>query len=547
MQKTIVLIIYVLFSVSVCAQKIDYQIDIYQNKESTIPADSLLFKNLTTDKYAIIKDSIKNNFLKQGYLSLLTSNDTAQNKKLRSNIFLGPRYKTIKIKAINRSREDVDVPLSRKRENYITPDQLNTYLKDLQSELNKKGAPFAKVAFENWDFTLQDTARVFVQVTTAKKRSIDKIVVNGYPDYPKNVISNTLNKNTNYTSQNINRISSSIKDLPYLEMVKEPEALFKQDSTILYVYVKKKNTNIADGLLGFNTDDEGNLNVNGFVEASLINNLNYGEQFDFKYRNDENQQTFLDLQLTLPNILFKKIGLSTSLNITRRDSLYQNSSYKLGLSYPIRNNLINRLEYFNRNSVQETNADLQGFGTNGITTSIAYHKLSNNKLQPENIKLALTLGVYQRNIEDTQTNQFSISTTIEKLWKLNNHLNVKASSNTYLFKTSQLQFNELTQIGGTKSIRGFNQNSIDTAAYSLLQTDLRYGFNDQIFLSLINDTGVFEEFTLRKPQFLYAFGAGFGILTRAGILRLEVVNGRFIGYNNGISNTIAHLNFTIVF
>jgi len=503
-------------------------------------------------------DSIKNVYLRRGFLNLLALKDSTSSKDtLIQRLFLGRPFTTIQIdtRVLDPRGELVLSSLSRKRNKYITPAQLEKELGRIQNEWNEKGQPFAKINSNEWDFTNQDTAKLRVTIKSESSRKIDRIIVNGYPNYPKNQIENLINPRSLYNSKNLDKIESQLSSLGYLEIIKPPEALFKKDSTLLYIYVKKKQVNSADGLIGFNTDADGKLELNGFLEASLLNNFNYGERIDFEYRNDTEDQSRLGVQVDLPAIIKKSTGITAGIQILRRDSIYQNTSLTLGANYQLPGNALFRLNYTNTKSTS-TSSDLTttltplkpvDYHSNGVLASYSMTVLRPDRLQPEQFQLAIQAGLQNRSIQESNSGQYVLGVQIKKLWKLPSRLYLLTAANSYLLKTSNLQFNELQQVGGTNTVRGFNQNSIDTAAYILVQNDLRYVINDQIYVNLLSDGGVFEDYIERNPQFLYAIGAGFGILTKAGTLRFEVANGRFSSAKQGISSTIAHLNLKLFF
>jgi len=550
LKKILVLITCILFSGNAVAQTEKVKIVLYKDLSLNTVEDSLFIKKAPANKMSSIVDSIKNSYLLKGYLNLISNDNLRLRNEDRINIHLGRRFTKIKIidQSHSGSIDNLNSSLSRKRDTYIDPVNLESYLASLQDKLSEKGLPFARIETTQWDFQKIDTALLFIRTLNMQQRSIDRIVVNGYPQYPKNIINSLINKSSIYNSKNIEKIDTKIRSLKYFETVKESEALFKKDSTLLYVYVRKKDANSADGLMSFNTDDNGKVKLNGFLDATLHNNLNFGERFDFEYRNDDNKQTSLDLKLQVPGIILKKIGLSGNFNITRRDSTYQNSHFRIGMNYPITNNLSSQVGYYNKNSTEDGSLNfINDFNTKGIVVGLNYSGNLRSTLQPESLSFSLEAGLYQRTLNNEANSQYSLDIELEKLWTITKRISLLTNAKAYLLKTAGLQFNELTQIGGTKSIRGFNQNSIDTAAFSLLQTDVRYAFNDQFYINLVNDTGVFEEYTDREAQYLYSFGAGIGILTNAGILRLQVINGRIINSKQSVSSTIAHLNFTILF
>ncbi|BAO54250.1 BamA/TamA family outer membrane protein [Nonlabens marinus] len=554
MKSRIVLIIYIACLTTITAQHSRLETFVFQDL-TTIPIDTIAVNRGMINNAASITDSIQQLYLKQGYLNLRASIDsTSSNDLIRHSLFLGNRFSTIAVSTqiIDSSGNLMESSLSRKRNTYTSPARLEKVVLRIQNNWNDQGQPFAKISTKEWDFKNRDTAKLILSVQNSNSRKIDRIVVEGYPNYPSNQIQNVLNKKTVYNSRNLKRIENQLYNYPYFEKIREPQALFKKDSTLLYVYLKKKSANSADGLIGFNTDEAGKLELNGFLEATLINNFNLGERLDFEYRNDNEDQTRLSLDVDLPSIIKKRIGITTGLELLRRDSLYQNTTLILGANYMLPQNATLRVTYQSKNSTGSLNTnnnlpEATNYDLNGITTSYSILTTNSNQLQPELFKLHLTAGYQNRTLQGAPDNQIEVSAVAKKLWKLPYRIYLSTQINSYLLKTNNLQFNELVQIGGTNTIRGFNQNSIDTAAYSLLQTDLRYVINEQIYINLLGDGGVFEEYTSRNPQYLYTFGAGFGILTRAGVLRFEVANGRFNRSKQGISSTIAHLNLKVFF
>ncbi|WP_194851078.1 BamA/TamA family outer membrane protein [Nonlabens antarcticus] len=550
---SLVLIIYTLCFTSVFAQQWKLESTIYKEKDSRVAVDTIL--NLGTRKdVETASDSIRNKYLNAGYLNLTSKTDSVTfNSTWRQTIYLGRQYSTIEIiiARLDDYKTNGKSSLSRKRNRFIAPASLQEELSRLQKQLNDSGQPFAKIIPARWDFSSADTAKIFLEVFSEKSRKVDRIVVKGYPKYPKNLINNLVKGRPTYNSRNLNNIQSQLSSVNYIEVLKEPETLFKNDSTLLYIYIKKKSANAADGLIGFNTDKNGDLEINGYLEASFLNNFNYGEQINLEYRNDTDDQSRLNINASFPGLIRKKIGVSGGLEILRRDSLYQNTSLSIGLNYLLPRNSLLKITYENSSSTGTSNefndSNNPDYNTNGILVSYSVLKNSGDRLQPEDFSLTLEAGVQERALNESSDFQYQVGASLGKLWKLPYNFNLETNVNSYLLKTNNLQFNELKQVGGINTIRGFNQNNIDTAAYTFLQTELRYALNSQIYVNILSDAGVFERFTDRNPQYMYAFGGGFGILTGAGILKFQVANGYFLDRTDLKTSTIAHLNFVLSF
>ena len=84
-----------------------------------------------------------------------------------------------------------------------------------------------------------------------------------------------MSKSNNTDLSEIKNKTTLLQELQFANQIKEPEILFSKDSTILYVYIDKNRSNTFDGFLGFGTNEEtSNLELNGYLNLELINNLN---------------------------------------------------------------------------------------------------------------------------------------------------------------------------------------------------------------------------------------------------------------------------------
>ena len=77
-----------------------------------------------------------------------------------------------------------------------------------------------------------------------------------------------------------------------LHSIKFPEILFEQDSTTVYLYLQKTKTNKFDGLIGFNTNDQGKLKFNGYIDLYLNNLLNKGESLSINWKSNSESSCF---------------------------------------------------------------------------------------------------------------------------------------------------------------------------------------------------------------------------------------------------------------
>ncbi|WP_339687092.1 BamA/TamA family outer membrane protein [uncultured Nonlabens sp.] len=548
MKHTYVLIIYILFLNIGNGQ--NHQLQLAFKKTELSPADSLVqlpLKEMNSNQQT---DSIRTSLLKKGYLNLLINKRQKINDSLQQlEIVLNRRYSHVQIKEDTDLRLEVlkVISLSRKR-NFIPINEIENYLYDLNNSIQQEGFPFTTTQLTHFKFNNSDTIEAALTVSQRKKRYLNRITIKGYDKFPTNTLQNFTKRRNTYNDKTIGRLEKSLENMPFVKKTKDTEVLFKQDSTNVFIYLEKIKTNSADGLIGFNNSNNGKLELNGYVHLKLQNNLDRAETFLLEYRNDNGDQTQFTTSIDLPYVWDTPLGISSMLEIQRRDSTYQRTSVRAGLFYKPNWNSTIGINYINSTSTAiGQDASLEDFSKNGIELITEIKKQTSDLLMPENLWLTTRIGFNERSIENNSENQLNFHATFLKLW----HLGYRSKflgrlTSTYL-NSNNIQFNELYQFGGLGSIRGFNQNSIDSSFYTTLATEYRYRLNDQIYLHSILDIGVFENFNSKKLDKLYGFGGGIAILTQAGVLNLSIANGRFEDAKVDLSSTVAHINLKINF
>ena len=181
--------------------------------------------------------------------------------------------------------------------------QLESALNELNSKIAEEGDPFSTLQLVNISKLNPDLISADLKIINNQKRRIDKIIVKGYENFPKSYIKRFLKLRTG-KSFNLNAIKEKVElleDLRFASQIKDPEVLFTQDSTTLYLYLEKTRTNNFDGFLGFGTNENTNkIEFDGYLDLRLINNLNFGETLNLFYKSDEIDQQTIRVDADLP-------------------------------------------------------------------------------------------------------------------------------------------------------------------------------------------------------------------------------------------------------
>jgi len=356
-----------------------------------------------------------------------------------------------------------------------------------------------------------------LKLSVSKKRNIDNIVIKGYDQFPKKFLNHYLNikRNKSFNLDLIKRVNSQLKTIPFILQIKEPEILFTKDSTTLYLYLKKQNKNNFNGIIGFsNKKGSSKLQLNGNLNLNLNNTLNKGESLFFRWRNNGNNSQMLNLKLSTPFLFNTPISGSSNFSILKQDSIYSTTSLELSLKYKFKeNNFLGfTLNGENSNSFL-TNRPTNNFKsyTNTFYGIHYSHNFSSSYFKSHESKFSFNFKAETGN----RTTQSS-KTTQHKLHLSSNysiHLNSKSSlfiknTNKLLITKAPLQ-NELFRIGGANSIRGFEEQSIFSSQYSIINIEYRYKLNQQAHLHTITDFALTKGILNSTTNKLYAIGIGY--------------------------------------
>ena len=244
--------------------------------------------------------------------------------------------------------------------------ELSQFMQSLVDLFEAKGNSF--VQFSLTDIALVDNeANATLVVNLNAARYIDKVVIKGYENFPKNYISHELNLKigTIFNKEKIERVSKTINNLSFAEEVKPPEILFTNDSTIIYLYLKKKKSNQFDGIIGFaSKENDDGLEFNGYLDLSINNIFNSGETIALFWKNNGNNRQRFYLETALPYIFNSPLTPKLNFELYRQDSTFSSTRFHVSLLY----NMIGKGQI-----AAQLNAENSNDLTNGNSIGISYY------------------------------------------------------------------------------------------------------------------------------------------------------------------------------
>ena len=440
--------------------------------------------------------------------------------------------------------------------------QTESFLKQIIQNLEQNGYAFAKVQLTNIR-KKQKNIYADLLIDTGSKRKLNKIEIKYSNNQQKKLFPkgaeiqiNKKYKNIIFSQKTIEQLYEDFEKFGFINQIKYPEILFTKDTTKAFIYLEKRKANVFDGYLGFNNDEKKTIQLNGYLNLTLVNALRNGEELSVYWRNDGNNQKIFNANLTIPYLFKSPIGIKAQINIFKQDSIFQNTKTALQLGYSID---YNKRFYFGFDSTESS--DIQNSNTQNLSdykntffnTTIDFQKNnSKNKLFPVKSILNTTIGTGHRSTPtNSSLSQTYINFNIMNDFYINEKNIINIKSQNYYLKSKNYLTNELFRFGGINSIRGFAENSLQTNLMTSVITEYRYVVSQNLYFNSILDYCYYEKpittENTSENEKLLGIGLGLGAQTPSGLLKFAITNGKTKSEEIKFYNTNITISYNVKF
>ena len=447
--------------------------------------------------------------------------------------------------------------------------------------LENNGYPFASVKLDSIDLTPSPspvgegnkseflTASLNLQKGNLIK--LDSIVIKGNVKITPAFIYNYIGIKPGllYNESRIVKISSRIKELPFLRETKPFGVIFSEKENKLILFLEKKKASQFDGIIGFLPNEStGKILFTGDVHLKLQSALGLGELIDVNWRSLQKNTQDLKTHLTYPFLFSTPFGLDCNLKIYKLDTTFLDVQNNIGIQYALTGtNFLKAYYTVKKSSLLSTKglefvtvlpiyADVTTtfYGLGGKVESLDYRF---NPRKGFSITANAAAGSKQI-LKNSKVNQLVYNNL--KLSSVQYTGELQAAFYIPMLKRSVLKFetqsafisgkslfqNELFRIGGLKTLRGFDEESIRASAYSIGTLEYRYLFEQNSYLFFFADGAYYERngvdgYVHDTP---FGFGTGISFETKAGIFSLSYALGKQLG--NPIYLRSGKIHFGIV-
>ncbi len=508
-------------------------------------------------------DSIFKSFQRKGYINASRKKTQKRNDSTFFTAFtLKKKIKSIKIFfKPNQIPEELLKKISEEYTDtfFIIPFyKTEQTLKFLNRELSDQGKPFNSLQLLNIKKENKEKISATIKSNTTQIRTIDSIVIKGYEKFPKSYIKNfvRIKKGQIFNKSEIDKKIERLNNLRFANSLRNPEVLFTKDSTILYFYLEKKDSNLFDGFLGFSTNEEtSDLELNGYINLQLVNNLNFGESLAITYKSDGNEQQRFNANLKLPYLFNTAFGTELELDLFRKDSTFTTNAQSAKLTYQLNSQISLKAGYQGNSSNYLLDTPpvagtvTEDYNATFFLAGVNFQELNGyQQLIPIKAEANLESLIGKRQRENSESDQLGIELNAFYNFHLNNRNIIFLGNSTAYLQSDDYLTNELYRFGGIQTMRGFEENSLFASFYSAFQTEYRYLLSSNLYIHTIADFAKLENQVIdNSSNSLFGIGFGLALKTQAGILKLNFANGKTRAQNFEFKNTKIHLSLTAIF
>ena len=555
--KILYFLLFLSSSYYACSQNINLEIEFLSNS-ADVSNYKKIKKNAVefTDLEKIIDVSI-DSLKKQGYFKARVKEIIKKDSfNYNSIIELNEQFNNIYIYDVNKViiYEDKIRKIDNKEYYTVEINELESFLKKTTKKLADKGYPFNKIKLINIKEIDNSSISANLNVDLGEKRTLDKIKIKGYEKFPKSFTKQYLKLLTEETFdfEKIKEKSKKINNLGFVRQTKDPEVLFKKDSTITYLFIEKTENNSFDGFIGFATNEESNkLELNGYVNLKLSNTLNYGEEITLDYKSTDNEDKFFKTNIIAPFVLQSPLGLELSLNLTKKDTSYTKDEQSIGVNYLTKNkhgislhlsylNSVSNLTIVNQ-SIKDYNSKFQKIRYSYLEPNI------NNKLIPIKFLNTLEFSIGERRDNTNTRKQIKYKTKTYNNFKITNKSSIYLNFESYGLISTNFYQNEMLLFGGINSIRGFEENSIAANKLFMINSEYRFTIDNNIYINTILDSAYYENSLSDIKGYIYGLGLGLNINTNSGVFKINYANGVKKGEAVDLKLSKIHVSFSNTF
>ncbi len=536
--------------------------------------------------YEVVKAYI-NNLQTGGYLAASADSVVITNTNAVAYIYKGKQYQWASLYTTDVAQKllsTIGYNPKQFTNTPIEPKAMATLSAKIITYAENNGYPFAQVYLDSFTEN-KNGVQCKLVYNKGKFVTIDSIDIQGDADVSYAYIANTIGiKEGNvYNEALIKNISNRLTNIPFLQEEKPWTISFNNYKTILSLYLKEKNANTTDilvGLLPTNNIIGPRYFFTGDVKIGLHNAINFGEKLIFNWQNLQYRSPRLLIQADVPFLFNTPIGISTKFNYIKNDSSFRNINADLAALYQLSESKKIKMYYLYNSAailtidtaaIKATRAlpsalDMRSdaFGlqlqidavTNLANPHSGYQLYANGNVGIRQILKNITIEnlietgtgntfAYLYNSLPLRSNKYNVQLMGAYYTPITKAITLLTRASNALIYNPNLFKNEMFQIGGYNLLRGYNEASLFVQQYHVLAIEPRYSISNTSYLFAFADVGLLkgQYFNNKNWQQAIGTGAGISLKTKNGQFNLMYAIGDNLGAGFKFNNSKIHFGY----
>ncbi|MCW3104660.1 MAG: hypothetical protein JWO09_3100 [Bacteroidetes bacterium] len=432
------------------------------------------------------------------------------------------------------------------------------------------GYPFASVKLDSIEFKEEQLSAVLRLEKNAEVK-IDSVVIRGSakiaPVYMYNYLG--IKPGSLYDESQLQKVNTRLRELPFVTVKKPASVTFTNKQNKLILNLDKKRASQFDGVIGILPDNKtGKILFTGDVRLKLQNGLGRGELIDLNWRRLQTQTQDLKARVVYPFILRTPLGLDYNFKLYKKDTSYLDLNQNIGVQYMLIGGNYLKLFYTNKSSTLLSTKGLEfvtalppyaDVHSNMYGIGLKFERLDYRLNPRKGFSLLMNASAGTRVIKKNakvnpvvydklklSSAQYNSDIELSVFIPVGDRSTVMLGDRSaFLYGETTFQ-NELFRIGGLKTLRGFDEESIFASAYSIFTLEYRFILEQNSYLYVFGDGAWYENNSLNQyvKDTPFGFGAGISFETKAGIFSINYALGK--QFNNPIQLRSGKIHFGIV-
>lgn len=514
--------------------------------------------------------------INEGYIT--ASVDSVKQDSLNSVAYIsaGQKYKWINLKYQTKDQGIVSKLGYNERFFSNRPfkfSELSKFMEKIVTYYENNGYPFVSAKLDSLKAeNSKITAKLIIEKNIFIK--LDSLVTEGTGKVNQKFLLRYLGIKNGmpYNSAVFSVASKKIKQLPFVTEKKPPIVQLTDKQNKLFLFLEKKNASQFDGIVGILPNDKGKTVFTGDVKIKVVNSiLKSGETFDINWRRLQTQTQDLKATVIYPYIAGLPVGADYNIKIYKKDSTFLDVNNALGLNYYFSGLNYIKVLYKQRNANLISTSGLENITilpeyadvtTKAYGLGFFLEKLDYRFNARKGISVNVQGSVGSRQIKknpkindlayssiNLKTSQYQLEGAVVGYINVRKNHVVKLSSQFGSVFGNTIYKNELFRIGGLRTLRGFDEESIYASTYIIPTIEYRFLFEKNSNIFLFGEGAWYENNSISgySNDTPISIGAGINFETKAGIFNLSYAIGKQFG--NGFDLRIGkiHAGLTALF